>query len=94
MTLLLRRKKSFLSWKTEQPFKKLFYTLTEGFTRKNIGKIKEKNYVIFRIPKNQSIVITRLWGLEFSFSIKSFKLALFAREGRKKLVNSSIIDYF
>ena len=47
---------------------------------------------IFRIPKNQNIPNTPLTCLNFSFSIRSFQLELFATEGRKKPVNSSIVD--
>ena len=47
---------------------------------------------IFRIPKNQNIPNTPLTCLNFSFSIRPFQLELFATEGRKKPVNSSIVD--
>ena len=49
---------------------------------------------IFRIPKNQGIPNIQFRCLNFSFSIKGLSnLNYFAREGRKKPVNSSIVDY-
>ena len=49
--------------------------------------------LIFRIPKNQRIPNTPSRCLNFSlFRQRSNQLKLFAREGRKKQANSSIID--
>ena len=47
---------------------------------------------IFRIPKNQNIPNIPSRCLNFSFFIRSFQLDLFAREGRKKPLNSSIVN--
>ena len=47
---------------------------------------------IFRIPKNQNIPNIPSRCLSFSFFIRSFQLDLFAREGRKKPLNSSIVN--
>ena len=72
-----------------------FYTFREGFARKNIGRITAQNYTFFRIPKNQSIANAPSRCLYFKlFHQRSFQLELFAGEGRTKLVNSFIVDYF
>ena len=47
---------------------------------------------MFRIPKNQGIPNTPLTCLNFSFSIKG--LSKLNCLHRKKLINSSIVDYF
>ena len=47
---------------------------------------------IFRIPKNQNIPNIPSRCLNFSFFIRSFQRDSFAREGRKKPLNSSIVN--
>ena len=74
--------------------KKLFHNVNRKRNSCNIRFIfTNKKPRISRIPKNQNIPNTQLRCLNFSFYVKGLSnLNCFARDGRKKLVNSSIID--